>query len=98
MFFKAPIVMRDTWHVWGGSHGATCQKESYSNQSPSDGHVSQSKRRKIQLLGIAHPVVEVHRGTKLIRDLSGGGKADLAFFVFCKNIGRILYSVKNIEL
>ena len=49
--------------------------------------------RKIQLLGIVHPVMgkkkiqvlEVHRRMKLIRDLSGGGKANLALFsIFVK--------------
>ena len=48
--------------------------------------------RKIQLLGIAHPVVgkqfpvlEVYRATKLIRDLSGEGKARFGLvFVLCK--------------
>ena len=45
--------------------------------------------RKIQLLGIAHPfvgksfqVLEVRKGTKLIRDLSGGGKAKFGFVLY----------------
>ena len=51
-----------------------------------------SPSRKIKLLGIAHPVVgkyfqllEVYRVTKLIRDLSGEGKARFRLvFVLCK--------------
>ena len=48
--------------------------------------------RKIQLLGITHPVVgkqfqvlEVYRAMKLIQDLSGKGKARFGLvFVLCK--------------
>ena len=50
--------------------------------------------RRIQLLGIAHPVVgkqfqvlEVHWEMKLIRDLSGEEKARFGFVMYCVNYG-----------
>ena len=39
-FFEASWVVRDTWHMWGGSHRATCHKG-----------VSQTK---VQVMAICH--------------------------------------------
>ena len=44
-------MMSDTWHMFSGSHCATCQMESKSNKSLSGayiGHVPPHDRREIQ--------------------------------------------------
>ena len=38
MFFEAPGVVRDTWHIVSGSRGATCHVKNESNMSSSVGH------------------------------------------------------------
>ena len=38
MFFEAPGVVRDTWHIVSSSRGATCHMQNESNMSSSMGH------------------------------------------------------------
>ena len=38
IFFEAPGVVRDTWHIVSGSRGATCHVQNKSNMSSSGTH------------------------------------------------------------
>ena len=38
MFFKAPGMVRDTWHIVSDSRGATCHVQEESNMSSRVGH------------------------------------------------------------